>query len=84
MAIWQQNRLGTFFDNNNIIYIDPPSIWVRRFNKIDESWLAPQAISALSGAVDRPAIANSSNGEVVALWMQVLEGQPVIQSSRFD
>jgi len=84
MAIWQQNRSGTFFDNNSIIYIDPPSTWVRRFNKIDESWLAPQAISAMGGAIDRPAIANSSNGEIVALWMQVVEGQIVIQSRRFD
>ncbi len=84
MATWQQNRSGTFLDNNSTIYIDPPSTWVRRFNKIDESWLAPQAISALGGAVDKPAIANSSNGEIVALWMQVLEGQPVIQSRRFD
>ncbi len=84
MAIWQQNRSGTFFDNNSIIYIDPPSTWVRRFNKIDESWLAPQVISTMGGAVDRPAIANSSNGEIVALWMQVVEGQAVIQSRRFD
>jgi len=84
MAIWQQNRSGTFFDNNSIIYNDPPSTWVRRFNKIDESWLAPQAISALGGAIDRPAIVNSSNGEIVALWMQVLEGQSIIQSRRFD
>jgi len=84
MAIWQQNRSGTFFDNNGIFYIDPPSIWVKRFSHTHDSWEASQVISVLGGAVDSPAITHNASGEITALWMHTLEGQPTIQSRRFD
>jgi len=86
MAIWQQNRSGTFFDSNGNLLLNPPAIWVKRFNNIrtDESWEAPQPISVLGGTVDSPAITNNASGEITALWLHTLAGQSTIQSRRFD
>lgn len=84
MAIWQQDRSGTFFDNNGNIFLNPPSIWVKRFDNVDALWSASQVISVLGGVVDRPAITHNASGEITALWMHSLAGQPTIQSRRFD
>lgn len=85
MAIWKQNRSGTFFNSMGNVLIDPPAIWTRRFDNSDDGeWRPAVAISSLDGAVDKPVMAVKSNGEIMALWMQIVDGEPGIYSRYFD
>lgn len=85
MAIWNQDRTGTFFDLEGNILNNPPSIRIRRFdNAVEDDWLNPVAISSLGGVVDKPDLAVNSRGEIIALWMQMIDGSPSIQYRLFD
>lgn len=85
MAIWNQNRSGSFFDSQGSHFLDPAAIRVRRFdNSADGEWLPVTAISPYGGAVDKPVMAVNSSGEIMALWEQIIDGQATIQGRYFD
>ena len=85
MAIWNQNRSGTFFDLTGNVSVDPASIWVRRFdNSNDGEWLPAVTISPIAGAVDKPVMAVNHSGEIMALWMQIVDSAVTIQGRYFD
>lgn len=85
MAVWNQNRDGLFFDINGNNFLNPPSIWVRRFdNTGDGEWHTAITISDFVDDVNSPAISNNSSGETAVLWGQSNDGAFSIQSRYFE
>ena len=85
MAVWNQNREGLFFNLNGDNFLNPPTIWVRRFDNTDGGeWTAATSISEFVDEVNSPAITNNSSGETAVLWGQNNDGEFSIQSRYFD
>ena len=86
MAMWNQKRSGTFIDLQGNISLDPSTIWARRFdnNTAESEWLPAIPISPIAGAVDKPVMAINSSGEIMALWMQIIDTTPTLQGRYFE
>ncbi len=88
MAIWNQNRSGTFFTTSGVFSVNPPAIWTRRFGPTsssgDDEWGQAKAISSIGGTVDTPYIAQNARGEILVTWLQTVEGTLTINSRYFE
>ncbi len=84
MAIWNQVGAGTFTDLDSNVFINPPFVWVSRYDAFLSSWSTPRTISQPSASTSLPQLAVDGKGNVTAVWEQSIDGFDTIPVRRFD